>query len=282
MASARPRIQCVRACPASSAGLPRELQDEPWLGSNSRGQNQFTHITQFTQTKHFIKLPQAGAPSDKDVSSVDPDLWIDLYASSPQNDPWNYEHSRFELTKYGLQIALLSDRRYASALELACSNGVLTAMLAPLCDSLLAVDHVALAVERARERLSHESGVRIERATLPNEFPSGTFDLVTFAEVGYYLNDADNAEIHRAVTAAVRPGGRAILTHHAISFENTYRGHAIPSSCAEIHGRFMRDPRWRLVSRALGNDAGGVKAELRGPELYRIDLFERTERESVP
>ena len=53
----------------------------------------------------------------------------ELYAGDP--DPWGFETSAYEQAKYAATIDALEGRRYATALEIGCSIGVLTARLAP-------------------------------------------------------------------------------------------------------------------------------------------------------
>src|SRR5438094_1065214 len=105
----------------------------------------------------------------------------------------------------------LDGRRFGTALELACSVGVFTEMLAPRCDELLAVDISASAVALARERLAGRPNVRVERATLPGEFPEGSFDLVVCADVSGYMNRAEWAAVVRRIETALRPGGSMLI-----------------------------------------------------------------------
>ena len=76
----------------------------------------------------------------------------ELYARS--RDPWSFETSEYERNKYERTLSVLARRRYRRALEVGCSIGVFTAMLAPLCDELLAVDvsEKAIAVARREAR----------------------------------------------------------------------------------------------------------------------------------
>ena len=77
------------------------------------------------------------------------DYFDELYAGDP--DPWGFETSAYEQAKYAATIDALEGRRYAGALEIGCSIGVLTARLAEHCDALLAVD-AAQAAADARAR----------------------------------------------------------------------------------------------------------------------------------
>ena len=80
---------------------------------------------------------------------------------------------RLRAAKYAATVEALGDRRFGRALEVGCSIGVLTELLAARCDALLAVDVSVRAVERARARLTGAPHVRVERRTLPEELPAG-------------------------------------------------------------------------------------------------------------
>src|SRR5215218_2441057 len=92
-----------------------------------------------------------------------------IYSQSP--DPWSYETSSYERSKYARTLELVARRRYQRVLEAGCSIGVFTAMLAPLCDELLAVDISEKAVLAARERLVNFRHVCVEQRALPEETP---------------------------------------------------------------------------------------------------------------
>jgi SAM-dependent methyltransferase len=132
----------------------------------------------------------------------------DLYASDP--DPWGFETSDYEARKYDATVAALAGRRYASALEVGCSIGVLTERLAEHADTLLAIDVAPAALERARTRLPH---VAFERREIPEEFPAGPFDLIVCSEVLYYLDlPAFDAALD-AIDDALEPGGTLLAVH---------------------------------------------------------------------
>jgi len=65
---------------------------------------------------------------------LDREYFEDLYGQSP--DPWGFETSPYERKKYEHTLDVLQGQRYRRALEVGCSIGVFTAMLAPLCDEL--------------------------------------------------------------------------------------------------------------------------------------------------
>ena len=106
-------------------------------------------------------------------------------------DPWSYETSEYEAAKYRSTLAALPRRRIRNALEMGCSIGVFTAMLAERCDRVVAADFSQLAVERARRRLASHANVTIEQRDLRASLPDGPFDLVVCSEVLYYWRRPD-------------------------------------------------------------------------------------------
>jgi SAM-dependent methyltransferase len=143
--------------------------------------------------------------------TVDAGYFRERYAASP--DPYGLAERWYEARKYALTVALLPNQRYAAAFEPACSVGVLTAMLAPRCDSLLACDVIPDAVASARARTAGLAGVRVERRLIPREWPPGTFDLVVLSELLYYFDDADLDTVLRLGIGALRPGGHVVAVH---------------------------------------------------------------------
>ena len=135
----------------------------------------------------------------------------DRYAASP--DPYGLAERWYEARKYAVSAALLPRQRYGTAFEPGCSIGVLTTVLAPRCDRLLACDVVPDAVASARARTAGFPGVRVERRAVPAEWPPGSFDLIVFSELLYYFDDADLDQVLRIGTGALRPGGHLLAVH---------------------------------------------------------------------
>jgi hypothetical protein len=110
----------------------------------------------------------------------------EMYRSDP--DPWQFESSWYEKRKYALTLAALPEPRYRSAFEPGCSVGVLSSLLVERCDRLLATDIVPGALDRARQRVPGADGVHFEVRAIPEQWPSGPFDLVVLSEIAYYFD----------------------------------------------------------------------------------------------
>lgn len=181
-----------------------------------------------------------------------------------EEDPWHYTSSQYEQTKYTLSLATLPRHQYDQALEIGCSIGVMTAMLAARCSALLAVDHSQVALDRAMERC-YTSFPQITFAcrSIPHEFPSETFDLILLSEVGFYWSRADLALAHTEMIRHLRPQGHLLLVHWTVECE----GH--PLTADEVHGAFLQPSEpplehlWHMLAGQGGNS-------------FRLDLFQRS------
>ena len=128
-------------------------------------------------------------------------------------DPWGFETSAYERRKYALTVATLPRSRYRSAYEPGCSIGVLSELLAGRCDQLLSSDIIPSALSRARTRLASEPHVRIEEHAIPDQWPSGPFDLVILSEIAYYFDQPDLARVMRSALGSVVRGAHIVGVH---------------------------------------------------------------------
>lgn len=134
-----------------------------------------------------------------------------LYGRSP--DPWSFETSPYEQAKYTATLSALPHQRYARALEIGCSIGVLTERLASRCDELIAMEPAVVALERARQRCRGLGQIAFLQASAPTAWPAGTFDLILLSEVVYYLDPPDVSRLAARVTGSLRPGAHVELVH---------------------------------------------------------------------
>ncbi len=175
-----------------------------------------------------------------------------------QGDPWGFETSPYEQAKYAETLAALPAARYAEALEVGCANGVLTALLAPRCDRLLAVDPSPTALAAARARCRDLPQVRLEERSLPAQTPAGPFDLILLSEVIYYWDGDDLARMAAYLRDALRSGGDLLLVHwtgdtdyprsgdDAVTELRDLLGDAVIERRGDRHNRYRLDL-WRRV-----------------------------------
>lgn len=128
------------------------------------------------------------------------------------DDPWDYATSSYEQAKYARTLAHLPER-IDSALELGCSVGVFTAMLAPRCGRLLAVDFSPTALGHARERIGDRANVELRQAVLPEQTPPGPFTAIACSEILYYWDPDLVREGLRRIESALAPGGTLVAVH---------------------------------------------------------------------
>lgn len=146
-------------------------------------------------------------------SSLDVGYFDGIFESD--DDPWDLASSPYEASKFAHTHEALSDRRYPRALEIGCAHGVLTAQVAGLCDTLLAIDISTRALAKARTRVGDLPGVSLQNMAFPREAPTGApFDLVILSEVAYYWSLGDLDRAGAWLRDHVTPGGRIILVHY--------------------------------------------------------------------
>jgi SAM-dependent methyltransferase len=134
-----------------------------------------------------------------------------IYAANA--DPWGFGSTEYEQEKYQRTLLALGDRRFADGLEVGCSIGYLTRMLAPRCDRLLGIDLVEQPLQAARTRCADCPNVRFERMQVPGDWPDGRFDLIMLSEVLYFLTPADIDRCAARVLTSLLPGGTVLLVN---------------------------------------------------------------------
>ncbi|HEY2579022.1 MAG TPA: SAM-dependent methyltransferase [Streptosporangiaceae bacterium] len=152
-----------------------------------------------------------------------------MYAASP--DPWGFAERWYEQRKHALSVAMLPRRAYAGAFEPGCSIGVLTGLLAARCGRLLSCDLAGAAVRAAAERTRGLPNVRVERRSIPDDWPPGEFDLIVLSEFLYYFGGADLDRVLDLAVKSTRDGGTLLAVHwlHPVA--------EYPSGGEEVHGR---------------------------------------------
>lgn len=134
------------------------------------------------------------------------------------DDPWGFRSRWYEERKRNLLLAMLPSRHYQRAWEVGCSTGELSAQLAERCDRLLASDGSEAAVAIAAHRLTAHPHVEVMRLTQPDEWPPGTFDLIVFSEVGYFLGHSELKQTVSRFADSMTGSGILIGCHWRRSF----------------------------------------------------------------
>ncbi len=104
-----------------------------------------------------------------------------------EGDPWGYRTSDYEREKYRATLAACGDGPFRSALELAGSIGVFSAMLAPRCEELTTIDFSETAVAQARQELHDFPQATALIGEIPGALPDRQYDLIVASEILYYL-----------------------------------------------------------------------------------------------
>jgi SAM-dependent methyltransferase len=108
-----------------------------------------------------------------------------LYSQNP--DPWDFRSSAYEKQKYEATLAALPADRYNHVLELGCSIGELTHLLAVRARHVTGVDTSPVALQEARLRCADLGNVDFVQAHLPGGDWERPADLVVLSEILYYL-----------------------------------------------------------------------------------------------
>ncbi len=166
------------------------------------------------------------------------DYFESLYANSA--DPWSFRTRWYESRKRAITLASLTRQRFTSALEIGCSVGHLTEMLAERCDDVFAVDISERAIAEASA--SVPAHVRFGVRDVLADFPEGQFDLIVLSEVGYYWGEPELREIRTRIRDHLTADGLLVACH----WRYPVAGHRLSGD--RVHA-ILREERWhRLVA----------------------------------
>lgn len=175
-----------------------------------------------------------------DNRTLDNTYFVKVYTENL--DPWNLENSEYEREKYLKTIESLPKKKYHKALEIGCSIGVLSKLLAERSDELLSIDLNEIALASAKERLSDQSNITLKIGSIPNDLPNEMFDLVVMSEVGYFLNMDDLMKAKDEIKLRMMDDADLILvhwTHEVLDF---------PLSGDQVNECFLADKDFRLIT----------------------------------
>lgn len=171
-------------------------------------------------------------------------------------DPWGTLSDPSEQAKTDATLEACGDGPFERVCDLGTGIGVLAAALAPRCTALVALDGAPTAVAAALRRLAPFPHARAQVAVVPDDLPSGRFDLVVASELLYYLSTEDLEATLRWLDGALLPGGRLVAVHWTGSERDMRQsGH-------DVHAKLAAHPTLEHVH------------GLRG-ETYRLDVLAR-------
>ena len=144
-------------------------------------------------------------------NSLSQDYFDELYKN--QNDPWNFRHSEYEHKKYKNSVEALGKQRFKIGLELGCSVGVQTKLLAEICQKLVAVDISSVAVDEAKKTCENLTNIDFRVADVSEQFPIDNYDLITLCEIGYYFNKESLQMVFENVNKTINKNGKFLMVH---------------------------------------------------------------------
>lgn len=148
-------------------------------------------------------------------------------------DPWDTWTDHDEAVKRAAVLHALGTGPAGRILELGSGNGSNSRALAQRALRLDACDGTGAGTALTRKALTDLPGAHAHRLVLPGRFPHPPYDAIVIAELLYYLSPRSMAAVARALAAALRPGGRLVLAHHRIAFDDA----AQPPE--GVHARFL-------------------------------------------
>jgi SAM-dependent methyltransferase len=192
-----------------------------------------------------------GAQGDAEppAVSVPDEHFIGMYLA--KDDPWDLTSKWHDQRKYAITVASLPRPRYRRCYEPGCSIGLLTRLLAPRCEEILAVDSVESAVDQTRENVREFPNVRVGRATLPAGLPDATFDLIVIGDLLYYLSAADLDAVLDGLIKRLEPDGDLVAVHfrdrqHSGGYDG-FHVHAALAARPELQSLVHHDDEWFVL-----------------------------------
>lgn len=171
------------------------------------------------------------------------------YRSDP--DPWRFATSEYEQRRYDITVACLPRARYGRAFEPGCAIGELSRRLAERCDQLVSWDGSPAVVTHATQRLVGHPNVELAVGVIPQDWPTGRFDLVVLSEVGYYFDVTGVGRVTARVADSLEPGGTLLAVHWlGVSEDHVLHGDEVHAALGRHagfdHEGSLRDPGFRL------------------------------------
>ena len=171
-----------------------------------------------------------------------------------REDPWDYNTATYQRDRIGTELAMLDNVRgggkFANALEVGCSEGIFTELLASQCESLIAVDISPVALDRARWRLAAAQHVRFAGWDLRVDALPDTYDLIVMIHALEYIrNPITVRKARNKLVDSLRPGGHLLIgTMRMVDvYEDSWWSPYFLRSGQRINTYFARHPALNAV-----------------------------------
>lgn len=163
------------------------------------------------------------------------------------DDPWDYANRWYEKRKRNICMSVLPKLNFEYVLEIGCANGFLSEMLAERCQKLLCIDANPKAIQLAKQRLQDTHHVEFIQHCIPNQFPTGSFDLIVFSEILYYLSKSEVTQCLEKIKTLLSKDGVILSCHWRYPIEgfelNGNTVHEILKSELNLyHSLHLNDP----------------------------------------
>ena len=208
---------------------------------------------------HDEEVISAGRRSFQREASVSQDHFDNLYLA--KDDPWDLATKWHDQRKYAITVASLPRAHYRSCYEPGCSVGLLTRMLAPRCDEMLAVDSIASAVHQTKEAVQEFPHVQVQQAVVPAELPDATYDLIVVGDLLYYLSAEDLDATIDGLIERLEPGGDFVSVHFRDREGGNYDGfnvHAALAGRTGLERIVHHEDEWFLLDVLRRSPVGGA------------------------
>lgn len=170
-----------------------------------------------------------------------------LYLESP--DPWNYQSSDYERHKYEYVLACALKWRNAntSALEVGCSVGVFSRMLAGHFERITAIDLSKEALAAASHYNRDARNARFVHSDLQSFNADEQYDVIFCAEILYYIAEKDVELVCRQLDKFLSARGIIVLVSGLASGQASpvyFNGWAevLAARFHQIHQEMVPDP----------------------------------------
>jgi 2-polyprenyl-3-methyl-5-hydroxy-6-metoxy-1,4-benzoquinol methylase len=174
------------------------------------------------------------------------------FAENPFGFDRELEQFRFERAMQMI-LEASNGNRFDRGLEVGCSEGMFTKLMAGCCTSVVALDLSSIAVERAKRRCGGLSNIVFGTWDARQDEVSGTYDLIVATGVLEYIyRPSTLKQACEKLVRALRPGGYLLLgnTVAGNDVENTWIGKMLIRGTL-INDYMIADGRLETLSRSL-------------------------------